>query len=169
MVLGLYMDATVAKTKLEEYKNLSPLKVYSNKLKEDIVSGDMGLSLEWNFVLSSFSPVPISIMAGHFKGNLKPYLVKYNTLSKDEIDDLLNLYISRCFNVQQIDVNDTVQFTWNVKHRTLSCSYNHNDKYKSILETTKGINLLSKAIFEFTLDYNKDYVVDLLPNMWTWD
>ena len=33
----------------------------------------------------------------------------------------------------------------------------------------ENINLLAKAIFEFTLDYNKNAIVSLLPNLWTWD
>ncbi len=169
MVVGLYIDATVGKTKLLKYKNMKPMKIYSDALKNELISGDMTLTLEWNFVLSSFSPVPISIMATHFKGNIKPYLVKYGTLTTDEINDLLNIYISRCFPSQQIDVKDAVQFTWNVKDKSLSCNFNNNPEYKSITNTMKGINLLSKAIFEFTLDYNKDYVVDLLPNLWTWN
>ena len=132
-----------------------------------MIAGDMELSLEWNFVLSGYSPCPISFMAPQFKKNLRPYLVKYK-INQDEIKKLLDLYIKRCFPVDNINRKDVVKFTWNVKNKALSCSYNNNENYKSISETTKGVNLLAKAIFEFTLDYNEQYVVDLLPHLWLW-
>ena len=167
MVVGLYVNAAAAKTKLSKYKNLPGSKVYSDQLKNDLIAGDLELSLEWDFVLSNFSPVPTSIMADHFQGNLKPYLQKYK-LGKDEITSLLNLYIKRCFDVANINPKDVARFTWNVKEKALSCNYN-GGKYTSISADTQGVDFLAKAIFEFTLDYNKNYVVDLLPHLWSWN
>ena len=78
------------------------------------------------------------------------------------------MYIKRCFDVTNINPKDVARFTWNVKEKALSCNYN-GGKYTSISADTQGVDFLSKAIFEFTLDYNKNYVVDLLPHLWSWN
>ena len=166
MVVALYVDPYSAKAKLEKYKDLPSTSIFSNQLKADMLAGDIAMTVEWDFVLSNFSPVPTSIMDGHFTGNLKPYLEASGKLSEAEIKTLLDDYKKACFPVENININDKVRFTWNLPQKTASCQFKQMP-YTSI--SGKGSDILAKAIFEFTLDYNKNAIVSLLPNLWTWD
>ena len=130
-----------------------------------MLSGGIPMTVEWEFVLSNWHPCPLSLLEDHFTGNLKPYLKASGKLTDDEIKAALNYYVKSCFPVDSIDAKDKVRFTWNLAEKTASCQFNKKP-YASF--SVKGADILAKAIFEFTLDYNGNAVVNLLPSLWSW-